>query len=194
MGFAVNKNETLDRTLQTVLVLLALISIVTGFNLFRKDLTGKSIECAGELRMLQYRKSLYCMVATMIVLPGIFAANGFLITGNYAFPGIDSFLISVLAIFMPRKQNIILLFKILQTQDLRKAGGKVIHATIQRNCIIKDPTLWPDPKRFKIYHSIIFHFDPSFSTVAACGRRFKMVLARCFMPLRFYYGVPDLRI
>lgn len=122
MGFAVNKNETLDRTLQAVLVLLALISIVTGFNLFRKKiLQVRALNAPGETRMLQYRKA--CIVWwLMIVLPGIFAASGFLITGNYAFLALTVFLISVLAIFMPRKQNIILLLNLTDTEVARLEG------------------------------------------------------------------------
>ncbi|MFT3826017.1 MAG: hypothetical protein QM731_19000 [Chitinophagaceae bacterium] len=122
--FAVNKSESLDRTLQVVLMIISLGMVISGFNLFRKKIMQirGSVDTDGVSRMKQYRTA--CIIWwAMIEVPGMFAAIGFLITGNYAFLALALFHLAILAVFMPRKQNIILLLNLTET-DVKRLEGQ----------------------------------------------------------------------
>ena len=122
-GIGAIKDESLDRILQAVFVLIAVVSVITGFNLFRKKIMEiRTSKAAGVEKMMQYRTACILWWA-MIEGPCIFAAIGLMITGNFAFLALALFLLAALAVFSPRKQNIILLLN-LNSAEVQMLEGK----------------------------------------------------------------------
>lgn len=116
-------DPSLERTLQVVAVVVSVGMLVVGFNLFkRKMLEARNSSEAGETRMSLYRTA--CIVWwAMIEGPGMLAVICFIITGNYAFIALAGFHVLLLFLFMPRKDNIIVLLN-LNSQEVAALEGQ----------------------------------------------------------------------
>lgn len=113
----------LDRNYQLISIAISLLCILFGLKIFKRKLlvvhhsTGPAVE-----RMQFYRSALIVLWA-MIEGPGLVAAMGLFITGNYAFVALAFMHIVILVLFMPRKDNIIVLLK-LNEKETTVLGGK----------------------------------------------------------------------
>ena len=116
-------NGSLDRILQIVALLVAGILLMIGFRLFRKKIIAihQSSDSA-EKKLDQYRSACISWWA-LVEIPGIVAIICFILTSNYAFFALACFHIIVLAFFIPRKDNIILLLK-LSIDEVKKLEEK----------------------------------------------------------------------
>lgn len=112
-------NGSLDRILQIAALLVTGILLMTGFRLFRKKIIAlhKSPDSA-EKKLDQYRSACISWWG-MIEIPGIVAIICFLLTNNYAFFALACFLIILLALFIPRADNIILLLKLNRDEVMK---------------------------------------------------------------------------
>ncbi len=116
-------NGSLDRILQMAALLVAGILLMIGFRLFRKKIIvlHKSPDPAKK-KLDQYRSA--CINWwSMIEIPGIVAIICFLLTNNYAFFALACFLIILLALFIPRADNIILLLKLNRDEVMKLEEG-----------------------------------------------------------------------
>jgi hypothetical protein len=116
-------DPSMERTLQVVTVLFSVALLLIGFNLFkRKMMEARNSTGSGETRMGLYRTA--CIIWwAMIEAPGLLAVVSFFITGNYAFLALAGFHVLVLLLFMPRKDNIIVLLN-LNTKEVGQLEGK----------------------------------------------------------------------
>jgi hypothetical protein len=116
-------DESFQRILQAVCVLLSVLFIIFGFKVFKKKILAarNSIE-PGEKRMELYR-SACIMWWAMIEGPGIIAGIGFIISGNYAFFALAIVHLLILLAFTPRKANIILFLNLNSEETGRLEGG-----------------------------------------------------------------------
>lgn len=121
-GFVAIADESFDRMAQLIAVIFSATALVLGFKLFKRRLTAarESAEPA-EKRMGQYMAACLLWWA-LIEGPGLLAVIGFLVTGNYAFIGLAVFHILLLLVFMPRKDNIILLLN-LNSEEVKRLEG-----------------------------------------------------------------------
>lgn len=116
-------DPSLERTLQVVAVVLSVSLLLVGFNLFkRKMLEARNSPEPGGTRMNLYRTACITWWA-MIEGPGILAVVGFMITGNYAFIALAGFHMLLLFLFMPRKENIIVLLN-LNSKEVEQLEGR----------------------------------------------------------------------
>lgn len=117
-------DPSLERTLQVVAVGVSVALLLAGFNLFkRKMMEARNHPGSGETRMNLYRSA--CLVWwAMIEGPGLVAVICFIITGNYAFIALAGFHILLLFLFMPRKENIIVLLN-LNSQEVASLEGRL---------------------------------------------------------------------
>lgn len=115
-------DESFERILQVVAVVVSLSCLLVGFNLFKKRLVVvRNMTGDAESRMNAYRAA--CIVWwAMLEGPGLLAAIGFLLTGNYAFFALALFHVAILAVFMPRKENIVLLLNLTADETARLEG------------------------------------------------------------------------
>ncbi len=116
-------DPTLERTLQVVAVLFSVALLLIGFNLFkRKMMEARNSTGSGITRMALYRTA--CIIWwAMIEAPGLLAVVSFFITGNYAFLALAGFHVLVLLLFMPRKDNIIVLLN-LNAKEVAQLEGR----------------------------------------------------------------------
>lgn len=112
-------NGSLDRILQIAALMVAGILLIIGFRLFRKKIIAlhKSSDSADK-KLDQYRSACISWWA-MIEIPGMVAIICFLLTNNYAFFALACFLIILLALFIPRADNIILLLKLNRDEVMK---------------------------------------------------------------------------
>lgn len=121
-GFAAVADDSTQRILQVVCILLSALALFAGFKLFKKKIfvARNSME-AGERRMEMYRSACILWWA-MIEGPGIFACIAFVLSGNYAFFALAVFHILALLTFAPRKTNIIM-FLNLNSEEVTRLEG-----------------------------------------------------------------------
>ena len=117
-------NREVERPLQVACVISSLISIVAGFNIFkRKIIIARNSPVPGTKRMEMYRST--CIIWwAMIEWPGLLATTSYILTGNYAFFALAIFHIMILLVFMPRKDNIVVLLN-LTSNEVDQLEGKV---------------------------------------------------------------------
>lgn len=117
-------DESFQRIMQAVCILLSFSFIIFGFKVFKKKIFAarNSIE-PGEKRMELYR-SACIMWWALIEGPGIIAGIGFIVSGNYAFFALAILHLLILLAFTPRKANIILLLNLTGEETGRLEGGK----------------------------------------------------------------------
>lgn len=122
-GAVTGIDTSMERTLQAVAVVLSVAALLAGFNLFKRSmLAARNSPAAGPVRMQQYRNA--CIVWwAMIEGPGLFAAVCFFLSGNYAFIALAGFHLLLLLLFMPRKDNIIVLLN-LNAEDVAVLEGR----------------------------------------------------------------------
>mgnify|MGYP007024035352 CR=1 FL=1 len=122
--FSAGLDRSAETILQTVSAGATLLCLLLGFSIFKKRLVAvhTSHEKA-EKRLEMYRKAIITWWA-MIEAPGLLALVGFVLTSQYAFLALGLFHVALLAIFMPRKMNIVLLLKLTaaEVQRLEKSG------------------------------------------------------------------------
>jgi len=119
-------DPSLDRTLQVIAISLSAILILFGFRLFNKRVMAiRNSAMSATEKMDKYRTACITWWA-MIEAPGLFAFACFLLVPNYAFLVLGCFHIAILAIFMPRWDNIIVLLKLNSQEliDLEENTGK----------------------------------------------------------------------
>lgn len=117
-------DKSLEPILQAVAAGASLLSLLIGFNIFKKQLVAaRNNGGTAETRMAVYRSACILWWA-LIDAPGILSIIGFTLTSNYAFIGLVLFHMGLLAIFMPRKSNIILLLN-LTTEEVQRLEGKL---------------------------------------------------------------------
>ena len=116
-------DESFQRTLQAVCVLLSALFIIFGFKVFKKKILAarNSLE-PGEKRMELYRAACIMWWA-MIEAPGIIAGIAFIISGNFAFFALAIFHLLTMLVFAPQKKNIIM-FLNLNGNEVAKLEGK----------------------------------------------------------------------
>lgn len=116
-------DHDMEMILQAIAAGVSLLSLLVGFNLFKKRLVivRNSAEPA-EQRFAMYRAACIMWWA-LIDGPGIFAIISYFLTGNYAFLALALFQMALLAVFMPRKDNIVLLLN-LTSDDVQKLEGR----------------------------------------------------------------------
>lgn len=116
------QDESLQRTLQVVCIIVSLGCMLPGFNIFkRKILAARNNSQSADKRMEQYRSACITWWA-MIEGPGLLAAMSFLLTGNFAFFALAIVHLLVLFVFTPRKGNIIL-FLNLNNKEVKLLEG-----------------------------------------------------------------------
>ncbi|WP_207511365.1 hypothetical protein [Longitalea luteola] len=116
-------DESEQRTLQAVCILLSTVCLVAGFQIFKKKmLAARNSPEPGEKRMALYRTACILWWA-MIEAPGIMAGIGFILTSNYAFFALAVFHLLIMLIFTPRKANIIVLLN-LNSEEVTMLEGR----------------------------------------------------------------------
>lgn len=124
-GFPAVADETIQRTMQTICILLSAVCLVSGFRLFKKKiLAARNSPEPGEKRMAMYRTACILWWA-MIEAPGIAAGIGFILSGNYAFFALAIFHLLVILVFTPRKANITVLLNLSSEEVGRLEGSKI---------------------------------------------------------------------
>lgn len=115
--------ESLEMVLQGVAALVSIVMLVVGFGIFRRRLPviRTSMEPA-EKKMEKYLAACILWWA-MIDGPGLFSLICFMLTGNYAFLALGLFHAGLLAIFLPRKDNIIMLLNLTSDEVQRVERG-----------------------------------------------------------------------
>lgn len=116
-------DESFSRIFQVVVIVISLSFLIIGLNVFRKKiLAARSSSESAEKRMELYLSA--CIIWwAMIQVPGILAIVGFLLTLNHSFLFLGLFHLLLLFVFMPRKENIIILLN-LNSEEVMKLEGK----------------------------------------------------------------------
>ena len=119
-----DQDKQLEQVLQVVTVVLSLGSLLFGYNIFKKKIAeARNSPGPAEKRMELYRAACIMWWA-MIEGPGLLSIIGFFLTGNFAFFALALFHSGLLAMFMPRKENIILLLN-LTSDEVARLEGKL---------------------------------------------------------------------
>jgi hypothetical protein len=105
-------DESVDRILQLIVVVVGIAAVFLGFKLFQNRILNirQSGSPAGE-RIRNYRTACFTWWI-MLEVPAMFAVIGFLLTANYAFFAVALFLWLILLLFTPRKDNIVMLLNL----------------------------------------------------------------------------------
>jgi hypothetical protein len=112
-----------EKTLQVTAILFSVILFIIGLNLFKRGmLKARNSGEGGQERFAKYRSACVLWWA-MIEAPGIFAAVGYALTGNFAFLLLAAAHVLALLTFMPRKENIIVLLN-LTPQEVKQLEGR----------------------------------------------------------------------
>lgn len=117
-------DESLEQVLQGVTAVISLAGLLVGFNLFKRKITQvRNMNGTAEERMNQYRTS--CIIWwAMIEAPGFIAVIALYLSANYAFLALALFHITILAVFMPRKDNIVALLGLTGDEVARLEGRR----------------------------------------------------------------------
>jgi hypothetical protein len=110
---------SVDRILQVVVIIFSVALLFAGFRYFKNAIMKiRGFKHDAEKRIADYRSA--CIIWwAMIDAPALLALVCFLITGNYAFFAVAFCHLIVLIIFMPKRENIILLLN-LSSQELQR--------------------------------------------------------------------------
>jgi hypothetical protein len=112
-------DKTIETIFQSVAAVLSLGSLLIGFNLFKKRMmASRNINKPAEKRFEIYRGACIMWWA-LLEAPGLFAIISYVLTGNKVFIVLSLFHWGLLAIFMPRRDNIILLLN-LTSEDVQR--------------------------------------------------------------------------
>jgi hypothetical protein len=115
------KDVTLETIFQVLAAAISIGSLLAGYNLFKKQLVAARGAERGEVRFEMYRAACIMWWA-FLEAPGLFAAVSYLKTGNVVFIILALFHLGMLIVFMPRKDNIVLLLN-LTSDDVQKLEG-----------------------------------------------------------------------
>ena len=122
-GYILAAGESFNRILQVIAILVSLSTLILGFNIFKKKILAiRSATVSAENRMRQYQTACI-MWWVMIEVPGILAGIGYILTGNLSFLFLAILHIFLLFIFMPRKENIIVLLS-FNSKEIRELEGE----------------------------------------------------------------------
>lgn len=117
------ERESTHRNLQVIAIIFSLATLIIGFNIFKRSLLRiRESNTTGRVKTNQYRIS--CIIWwVMVEAPGIFAIIGYLLTHNLAFFFLGLVHIVILFVFMPRRDNIILLLN-LSNDEVAQLGAE----------------------------------------------------------------------
>lgn len=123
-NFTMIADESLSRKLQVVVLIFSLTMLIAGFNHFKKTILNIRVaEVSAHKRMEKYRTA--CIIWwAMIEGPGLMAIIGYLLTANHAFLFLGMLHIFILFIFMPRKDNIIVLLNFNSDETMQLEGKR----------------------------------------------------------------------
>jgi hypothetical protein len=115
-------DKTLETTMQAIAALISIGGLLLGFTLFKKRLVAaRNPNVPAEKRFDMYRGACILWWA-MLEGPGLFATIAYLLTGNLVFIILALFHLGMMAMFAPRKDNIILILN-LTPADVQKLEG-----------------------------------------------------------------------
>lgn len=117
-----SEDKTLETALQAVAAVISIGALLAGFNIFKKRLVdARNINAPAEKRFEMYRSA--CIIWwALLEGPGLFACIAYFLTGNYVFVVLALFHWGMLAVFSPRKDNIVLILN-LTSDDVQKLDG-----------------------------------------------------------------------
>jgi hypothetical protein len=118
---AIEKDATMEMVFQGIAAVISIGCLLSGFSLFKKQAIAARNAEPGEVRFEMYRGACIMWWA-LLEAPGIFSVIAYLKTGNIVFIFLTIFHLSVLLIFKPRKDNIVVLLN-LTSQDIQKLEG-----------------------------------------------------------------------
>lgn len=119
---AVEEDKDQEMVFQAVAALISISCLLSGFTIFKKRLlAARNIAEPAEKRFELYRAACIFWWA-MLEAPGLFAIVAYMKTGNTVFIILALFHLALLAVFMPRKDNIILLLN-LTSEDVQRLEG-----------------------------------------------------------------------
>jgi hypothetical protein len=118
-GLMGKDDKDLDLIFQVIAAVLSISMLLIGFSKFKKGLVeARNSPEPGEIRFDKYRA--VCIVWwAMLEGPGLFSTICYLLVGNVAFLALAIFQLIILAAFMPRRDNIIVLLN-LTTDEVRR--------------------------------------------------------------------------
>lgn len=115
-------DKTLETALQAIAAVMSIGSLLLGFSIFKKRLVAsRNINYPAEKRFEMYRAACIFWWA-LLEGPGLFATIAYYLTSNYVFIVLALFHLGMLAVFMPRKDNIVLLLN-LTSEDVQRLEG-----------------------------------------------------------------------
>jgi hypothetical protein len=115
-------DESLEQVLQGITAVISLTGLLVGFNLFKRKITqARNMTGTAEERMNQYRIACILWWA-LIEAPGFVAVLALYLSANYAFLALALFHMTILAVFMPRKDNIVALLGLTADEVARLEG------------------------------------------------------------------------
>lgn len=112
-------DKSVETVFQAVAAVISLGSLLIGFNIFKRQLAAsRNINEPPEKRFEMYRGACIMWWA-LLEAPGLFAIISYMLTGNIVFIILSLFHWGLLAVFMPRRDNIILLLN-LTNEDVQR--------------------------------------------------------------------------
>ncbi len=119
----IDDDGTFENIFQAVAAVASIVCLVGGFSIFRRKLPAiRASNEPAEAKMVSYRGA--CIVWwAMLEGPGILGVVGYIRTGNHVFIALALFHLALLAVFMPRKNNIAFLLN-LTTEEVQRLEGK----------------------------------------------------------------------
>lgn len=118
----INQDVQLDRSLQLIAVLFAIVDCFVGFRLFKKkvlELRGSGL--SAQEKMTGYRAA-SIMFWAFLFGPALFCGLCYVITGNFAFMALYAFLLFAFGAQNPFKSKVALLLK-LDGNDVAELDG-----------------------------------------------------------------------
>lgn len=115
-------DKSFESILQAVAAVISIGCLLGGFTIFKKQLAAaRSHAGSGAERFEKYRAA--CIVWwAMLEGPALFATIAYFLTGNTVFLILALFHLGLLIVFMPRKDNIVLVLN-LTSEDVQKLEG-----------------------------------------------------------------------
>src|SRR5688500_378297 len=119
------QDDTFEIVFQAIAAIMSITSLLAGFNIFKKRLVEvHNNRESAETRMDMYRAACILWWA-LLEGPGLFAIIAYVLIGNTVFIILALFHLALLTVFMPRKDNIVLLLN-LTTDEVHRLEGKQV--------------------------------------------------------------------
>jgi hypothetical protein len=118
----INQNVELDRALQLVAVLFAIVDCVIGFRLYKKKVLAlRASSLSAQEKMNGFRKASIVFWG-LIEAPALFCGVCYVITGNFAFMALYAFLLIAFGVQNPFKSKVALLLN-LNAEEIAMLDG-----------------------------------------------------------------------